>query len=51
MCILEVFSMNPQVEEEIPEFFYEHIEQARQGLKDAKESFGKDVVGPEEFVQ
>ncbi|MBD3202875.1 phosphoenolpyruvate carboxykinase (GTP) [Candidatus Woesearchaeota archaeon] len=36
-------------EEEIPKFFYKHLEQERERIKTAIQKFGKDVVSPFEF--
>ncbi|MBN2422792.1 phosphoenolpyruvate carboxykinase (GTP) [Candidatus Woesearchaeota archaeon] len=36
-------------EEQIPEFFHEHIEQQRQRLKEAMKKLGKETVSPFEF--
>lgn len=36
-------------EEKVPEVFWQHLEQQRQRLSDARKKFGKDVISPEEF--
>ncbi|MBD3310304.1 phosphoenolpyruvate carboxykinase (GTP) [Candidatus Woesearchaeota archaeon] len=37
-------------EEEIPQFFHDHIKQQRERLRQAREKFGKDVISPFEFA-
>jgi phosphoenolpyruvate carboxykinase (GTP) len=43
--IEEIYS----AEEEIPEIFHKHLEQARKRLKGAKEKFKKEIISPFEF--
>jgi len=40
-----------KAEENIPKVFWEHFEQQKQRLLDAREKYGKETVKPEEFLE